>query len=308
MLHETRAAYGEVLQELAALDKNVVAFDADLSKSTKTAEIKKVDPKRHFNAGIAEANMMGMAAGMAVSGKLVFASSFAVFASGRPYEIIRNSIAYPKLNVKICATHAGVSVGEDGASHQAIADIAIMRALPNVRVYVVSDYYETKALIRHVAKIDGPCYVRMQRGKSEDIYDESSTFDFDKVRVLNKGKDICVFACGLMVQEALRAAAILKKEDIDITVCEVVSIKPLDEKGVTDLIAAHKYNFTFEEHSIIGGLYGAIAEAASKAPTNPLYPLGLNDVFGSSGKAKDVLEKYGLCAEHLVKVIKEKIK
>ena len=184
MAQETRVAYGEKLAELIKENENIIVLDADLTKSTKTIEAKKACPERHFNAGIAEANMMGMAAGLAASGKTVFASSFAMFASGRAWEIIRNSICYPKLNVKVCATHAGLSVGEDGASHQACEDVAIMRVLPNMKVFVPCDQYETKAVIDYVAKIDCPCYVRMGRGKVEDVYNENTVFDFDKVDVL----------------------------------------------------------------------------------------------------------------------------
>ena len=303
MKHETRVAYGEALKELAEVNKDVVVFDADLSKSTKTAEMKKADPARHFNAGIAECNMLGMAAGMAASGKIPFASSFAVFAAGRAFEIIRNSIAYPRLNVKIVATHAGLSVGEDGASHQAIEDIALMRSLPNMRVFVASDYYETKALIRHVATIDGPCYVRLQRGKSDDIYDEDTEFDFDKVRTLKEGGDIALIATGLMTQAALKAADTLKEKGLDVSVYEVVSLKPIDEEGILKIVAKHKKNFTIEEHNIIGGLYGAVSEVTAKAPSNPVYPIGVNDTFGESGTADEVMAKYGLTADHIVDVV-----
>ena len=307
MKHETRVAYGEALAELAKENKDIIALDADLSKSTKTAEIKKVDSERHINCGIAEADMMGIAAGLAASGKIPFASSFAVFAVGRAFEIIRNSICYPKLNVKICATHAGLSVGEDGATHQAIEDIALMRSLPNMKVFVASDYHETKALIRHVSEINGPCYVRMQRGKSEDIYDEDTVFDFYKPKELKKGKDIALIATGLMTQYALKAADILAQEGIDASVYEVVCLKPLADKEIREIIKSHRINFTIEEHSIIGGLYGAVAEAAIAEPSNPVYPIGVKDTFGESGKAEEVLKKYGLDEEGIIKAIKERI-
>ncbi|MCR4855575.1 MAG: transketolase family protein, partial [Erysipelotrichaceae bacterium] len=264
-------------------------------------EAKKACPERHFNAGIAECNMMGMAAGLAASGKTVFASSFAIFASGRAFEIIRNSIAYPKLNVKVCATHAGLSVGEDGASHQAIEDVAIMRAIPNMRVYVPCDQYQTKALIDYVAATDGPCYVRLGRGKVEDVYNENTVFDFDKVDVLRKGNgDVVLFAMGLMVQEALKAA-----EELDATVVNVSSIKPLDEENILKLLREHKRAYALEEHSIIGGLYSAIAEVKARTDiVTPLIPIGVNDVFGESGKMADVLKKYGLTAEHIIEVVR----
>ncbi len=300
MAQETRNAYGEKLAQLVQENENIVVLDADLTKSTKTVEAKKVCPERHFNAGIAECNMMGMAAGLAASGKTVFASSFAIFATGRAFEIIRNSICYPHLNVKVCATHAGLSVGEDGASHQSIEDVALMRVLPNMRVFVPCDQYEAKAVIEHVAKIDGPCYVRLGRGKVEDVYNEDSKFDFDKVDVLRKGKNVVLFAMGLMVQEALKAA-----EELDATVVNVSTIKPLDEEGVLELLRNHEKAYALEEHSIIGGLYSAIAEAKAKTDiATPLYPIGVNDTFGESGKAKDVLKKYGLTAEHIIEVVK----
>lgn len=301
MAQETRNAYGEKLAELIQKDEKIVVLDADLTKSTKTIEAKKACPERHFNAGIAECNMMGMAAGLAASGKTVFASSFAIFASGRAFEIIRNSIAYPKLNVKVCATHAGLSVGEDGASHQAIEDVAIMRAIPNMRVFVPCDQYQTKAVIEHVSKIDGPCYVRMGRGKVDDVYNEETKFDFEKVDVLRKGNgDVVLFAMGLMVQEAVKAA-----DELDATVVNVSCLKPLDEEGVLELLRSHKRAYALEEHSIIGGLFSAISEAKAKTDIcTPLTPIGVNDVFGESGKMNDVLKKYGLTAEHILEVVK----
>ncbi len=299
MAEETRNAYGKKLAELIVKDPNIVVFDADLTKSTKTAVAKKACPERHFNAGIAEANMMGMAAGMAASGKTVFASSFAIFAAGRAFEIIRNSICYPKLNVKVCATHAGLAVGEDGASHQAIEDVALMRALPNMQVFVPCDQYETEAVIEHVAKIDGPCYVRMGRGKVDDVFTPDTVFDFTKVNVLRKGSKVVLFAMGLMVQEALKAA-----DELDATVVNVSSIKPIDEAGILELLKSHKRAYALEEHSVIGGLFSAIAEIKAKSDvTTPVTPIGVNDTFGESGKAKDVLEKYGLTAAHIKEVV-----
>lgn len=305
MLHETRVAYGEALAELAQENPNIVALDADLSGSTKTALLKKVAPERHINAGIAECNMMGMAAGLAASGKKVFASSFAVFATGRAFEIIRNSICYPHLDVKVCATHAGLSVGEDGASHQAIADLAVMRALPNMQVYSPCDYYETKAIIRHVASINGPCYVRMGRGKVEDVFDENTTFEIGKVRVLNKGSKVCLFATGLMVQEALKVKDMFKAEGLDITVVNVSCLKPLDVEGIKALAKEHDICFALEEHNVIGGLYGALAEVLVQENCTRLYPYGVNDTFGESGSMGDVLNKYGLTAEAVYNKVKE---
>ena len=300
MAYETRTAYGEKLAELVKENENIVVLDADLSGSTKTAMAKKVAPERHFNAGIAECNMVGMAAGLAASGKIAFVSSFAVFATGRPFEIIRNSVCYPNLNVKICASHAGLSVGEDGASHQAIEDVALMRCLPNMHVFVPCDQYETRALIEYVAKLDGPCYVRLGRGKVEDVYDENKVFDFSKVDVLRRGKDVVLFAMGLMVQEALKAG-----EELDATVVNVTSVKPIDKDSIISLLKEHKKAYTLEEHSIIGGLFSAISEVkASTDISTPIYPIGVNDVFGQSGKMKDVLEKFGLTSNHIVEVVK----
>ena len=302
MTQETRNAYGEKLAELIKTNKNIVVLDADLTKSTKTIEAKNACPERHFNAGIAECNLMGMAAGLAASGKTVFASTFAVFATGRAFEIIRNSIAYPHLNVKVCATHAGLSVGEDGASHQSIEDVALMRVIPNMQVFVPCDQYSAKAVIEHVASIDGPCYVRLGRGKVEDVYNENTKFDFTKVNVLRKGNgNVVLFAMGLMVQEALIAA-----EQLDATVVDVTSIKPIDEAGILELLKTHTKAYTCEEHSIIGGLYSCISEIKAKTNiTTPIKPIGINDVFGESGKAKDVLDKYGLTAKHIVEVVNE---
>ena len=300
MAQETRVAYGEKLAEMIQKDENIVVLDADLTKSTKTIEAKKACPERHFNAGIAEANMMGMAAGLAASGKTVYASSFAIFATGRAWEIIRNSICYPNLNVKVCATHAGLSVGEDGASHQACEDVAIMRVLPNMKIFVPCDQYETKAVIEHVAKLNGPCYVRMGRGKVEDVYDENTVFTFDKPDILRKGNgDVVLFAMGLMVQEALKAA-----EELDATVVNVSCLKPIREDLILDLLKQHKRAYTCEEHSIIGGLFSTVAEIKAKSDcSTPITPIGVNDRFGESGKMNDVLKKFGLTASHILEVV-----
>lgn len=308
MMHETRVAYGEALAELVKENENIVVLDADLSGSTKTALAKKACPERHFNMGIAEGNMMTVAAGLAASGKTVFASSFAIFETGRAYEQIRNSIGYTKLNVKVCATHAGISVGEDGASHQSIEDIALMRVIPNMQVFVPSDYYQTKAVINYVSKVNGPCYVRIQRGKSEDVYNENTVFEnLLKAEILRQGKKAAIFATGLMVQEALKAADILAQENIDLTVVNVCSIKPLDTETICKVAKEHDALFTVEEHSIIGGLYGAISECLIANEPKKCVAIGVNDRFGESGTASSVLEAYGLCASNIVKVIKENI-
>lgn len=305
MALETRTAYGNELARLIKADNNIVVLDADLSKATKTYEAKKACPERHFNAGIAECNMMGMAAGLAASGKTVFASTFAVFAAGRAFEIIRNSICYPNLNVKICATHAGLSVGEDGASHQAIEDLAIMRSLPNMKVFVPCDQYETRAIIDYVAKIKGPCYVRLGRSKVDDVFDENTVFDPEKVKVLHQGKKIALFATGLMVQKTLNAAKMLKDKGVDATVVNVSCLKPLDKEGILKIAKEHDLAFAIEEHSIIGGLYGALSELLSKEHPLRLIPIGVNDTFGESGKANDVLKKYGLTEDNIIKTVEE---
>ena len=309
MAQETRNAYGVTLAELIKTNKNIVVLDADLTKSTKTIEAKKACPERHFNAGIAESNMMGMAAGLATMGLKPFASTFAIFGTGRAYEIIRNSICYPKLNVKVCATHAGLAVGEDGASHQAVEDIGIMRTLPNMRVYVPCDQYQAAAVTKHVAEIEGPCYARFGRGKVDDVYTAKKKFNLEKVDVLHKGSKVVIFATGLMVQEALKALEVLKKKGIDATVVNVCCLKPIDEKNIKNLLKEHTMAFSCEEHNVIGGLYSAIAEI--KAKTNistPIIPIAINDTFGESGKMKDVLNAYGMSAENIVKTIKKNYK
>ncbi len=304
MSQETRNAYGEVLAELILENENIVVLDADLTKSTKTALAKEACQERHFNMGIAEGNMMSVAAGLAASGKIVFASTFAMFAAGRPFEQIRNSICYPKLNVKICATHAGISVGEDGASHQAIEDISLMRSIPNMQVFSPCDQYETKAIIRHVASIDGPCYVRMGRGKVADVYNETTTFDFNKADIVRKGTKIAVFATGLMVQESLKAAEELSKDGIELTVVNVRSIKPLDEATIIEVAKSHDLLVTAEEHTVIGGLYGAISECLTANEPKRCLAVGVKDTFGESGPANEVLKKYGLSSEAIIKAIK----
>lgn len=304
MAQETRNAYGVKLAQLVKENPNIVVLDADLTKSTKTIEAKKVACERHFNMGIAESNMMGVAAGIASSNKVVFASSFAMFATGRAYEIIRNSICYPNLNVKICATHAGLSVGEDGASHQCVEDIALMRVIPNMKVFVPCDQYETMAVVEYVSKIDGPCYVRMGRGKVDDVYDENTKFDFTKAKVLKKGKKYLAIATGLMVQEALKASETLKEKGIELGVIDVCSIKPLDVETLKEQLKDYEYVFVCEEHNIYGGLYGAVCEALSTHKHNALiYPIGVNDEFGESGKGELVLEKYGICCSNIVKKV-----
>ncbi len=301
----TREAYGKVLAELIQENDRIVVLDADLTKSTKTADAKNVCPQRHFNMGIAEGNMISTAAGIAASGYTVFASSFAMFATGRAWEQVRNSVGYPHLNVKICGTHAGISVGEDGASHQAIEDIALMRVIPGMKVYQPCDAKETEAIIRHVAQEEGPCYVRLGRGKVDDVYAEEATFNVGKVSVLNQGKRVAIFATGLLVQEAMQAKATLIEKGINPTIVNVSCLKPLDEEGVLNILKTHEVIITAEEHNVIGGLGAAIAEVAMSEHPIKIHRMGMQDVFGESGPAQELLKKYQMTASDLVTKIEE---
>lgn len=307
MAKATREAYGEALAELIRENDKVVVLDADLSGSTKTAAAKKAVPERFFDMGIAEADMIGHAAGFAISGMIPFASTFAIFASGRAWEQIRNSVAYPNLNVKVCATHAGISVGEDGPTHQACEDIALMRVIPGIEIYVPADAAETKAVIRHVAETEGPCYVRLGRSAVDDVYTDESAVDVTKVNVLREGTDGVIFACGQMVQASLKAAEMLKETGLEITVADVCAIKPCDEKAILRLLEAHKNVFTAEEHSVIGGLGGMICEIASRECPRKIVTIGLNDCFAESGDEKSLMKKYGLDAESICKKIKASV-
>ena len=299
----TRAAYGEAIAELVQKNKNVVVLDADLAGSTKSGEAKKVCPERHFDMGIAEGNMMAVAAGLAASGKIAYASTFAVFATGRAYDQVRNSICYPNLNVKICATHAGITVGEDGASHQALEDIALMRAIPNMHVFQPCDGPEAKAIVKAVANIDGPCYVRLGRLAVESVNDpETYTYEYGKGIVMQKGEKVAIVATGMMVQEALEAA---KELDFDPTVVNINTIKPIDADLIKELAKTHDAIVTVEEHNVIGGLGGAVAEVlASETDRCPQYMLGVQDTFGQSGTPAELLDHYGLNAKHIAEYVK----
>lgn len=299
----TREAYGKALAEIVVNDDRVVVLDADLSGSTKTSEARAVCPKQHFNMGIAEGNMMSVAAGLAASGNTVFASSFAMFACGRAYEQIRNSIGYPHLNVKVCATHAGITVGEDGASHQMIEDLALMRAIPKMTVVVPCDATATKALIHAVYNYQGPCYVRLGRSGVDDVYSETDSFVLGKGNVLKQGEKVAIVACGMMVQEALKAAELLKEKGINATVVDMYSIKPIDEELLVSLAKNHELFVTCEEHNIYGGLGSAVAEVLSKNAPRKIAMVGMQDTFGESGTPKALLEKYGLTAEAIVETV-----
>ena len=303
----TREAYGEALRELGGQNENIVVLDADLSGSTKTAMFKKEYPTRFFNAGIAEQNMIGTAAGLAAAGKTAFASTFAVFATGRAFEQIRNSVCYPKLNVKVAATHAGLTVGEDGATHQAIEDVAIMRALPNMTVLVPADAAEAKAVVRWAAEYNGPVYIRLGRSGVPDVFDETYEFKFGKAVTLKEGKDVTLIGMGIMTSAALEAAEMLAEEGISATVLNMPTIKPIDEDAIVAAANATGAIVTCEEHNIIGGLGSAVAEVlAEKAPAR-LVRVGVKDTFGESGKPADLLKKYGLTASDIAAAAKQAI-
>lgn len=302
----TRKAYGDTLVKLGSQNSDIVVLDADLSKSTMTAGFKKNYPDRFFNMGIAEQNMYGVAAGLALSGKTVFASTFAMFAAGRAYEIVRNSIGYTRANVKICATHAGITVGEDGGSHQAIEDIALMRVIPGMTVISPSDAVSAEKLIEQAAAIDGPFYIRLGRSGVPVIYNENKNeIKIGKSTFLREGKDVTVIAAGIMVEKALEAAEILRGKGIDATVLDMHTIKPIDEKAVIDVAKNTGNIVVCEEHSVIGGLYGAVAEiVVNKAPCK-MAPVAIEDKFGQSGKPDELLEKYGLTVENIVRKVEE---
>lgn len=302
----TRDSYGNALVELGKEHENLVVLDADLAAATKTGVFKKVFPERHIDCGIAECNMMGVAAGLATTGKVPFASSFAMFAAGRAFEQIRNSIGYPKLNVKIGATHAGISVGEDGATHQCNEDIALMRTIPGMVVINPSDDVEARAAVKAAYKHEGPVYLRFGRLAVPVINDrEDYKFELGKCVVLREGKDITLIATGLPVAETLEAAEKLAADGIDAKVINIHTIKPLDEELIVEAAKETGKVVTIEEHSVIGGLGSAVCDVLSeKAPTKVLK-IGINDTYGESGPAVELVKKYGLDAESIYKKIKE---
>lgn len=302
----TREAYGKALAALANTNENVVVLDADLSKSTKTADFKAVAPEKFFNMGIAEGNMMGVAAGLSTCGKVPFVSTFAMFAAGRAFEQIRNSICYPKLNVKVCATHAGLTVGEDGASHQAIEDISLMRSVPNMVVINPADDIETEAAIKAVAEMEGPCYVRLGRMAVSRVNDEANyNFVIGKGITLAEGSDVAIIATGIMVEAALEAKEELAKEGINARVINIHTIKPIDEELIIKAAKETGVIVTAEEHSIIGGLGSAVAEVVSENCPVPVLRVGVKDTFGESGKPNELLEKYGLTSNDIVNKVKK---
>ena len=295
-----RNYYGKALAELATENPNVVVMDADLAGSTKTSDFQKVCPERFVEVGIAESNMIGIAAGLAASGKTVFASTFGVFATGRCWEQIRLGVAYPKLNVKIVASHCGISVGEDGASHQALEDIAIMRSLPNMVVIAPADAYETYAATKVLAAYNGPAYMRMGRADFPTILEPDVKFEIGKATVLREGADVTIVGCGQMVSSCLEAAESLASEGIEAEVINMSTIKPLDRETLIASVSKTGCCVTAEEHSIIGGLGSAVAEVLCESACVPLERVGTKDTFGESGKPADLMVKYGLTTEDIV--------
>ena len=293
----TREAYGEALKEIGGKNEQIVVLDADLSKSTKTNVFAKAYPQRFFNVGIAEQNLVGTAAGLAASGKIPFVSTFAMFAAGRAFEQIRNSVCYPKLNVKVAATHAGLTVGEDGASHQAIEDVSLMRSLPNMTVLVPADEEETRQAIAWASEYQGPVYIRLGRMSVDNVSPEGYVFAPAKAAVLTEGNDVTLIANGVMVTAALEAAKTLAAEGIQARVINMASVKPLDAAAVVSAAKETGAIVTCEEHSIIGGLGSAVAEVLSEQAPAPMERVGVKDTFGESGKPKELLAKYGLTAD-----------
>ncbi|MDO4745556.1 MAG: transketolase family protein [Bacillota bacterium] len=300
----TRQAYGKALVELGEKHPELVVMDADLSKSTMTAEFGKAYPERFFNMGIAEQNLYASAAGLALSGKTVCASTFAMFAAGRAFEIIRNSIGYTKANVKICATHAGITVGEDGASHQTFEDIALMRTIPGMTVINPSDGVSAKKLLEQAVAMYGPCYVRLGRAAVPVFYGEDAEITLGKGNLVKNGKDVTIVATGIMVNEAVIAAETLAAEGIDARVIDIHTIKPIDEEIIIKAATETKAIVTAEEHSVIGGLGSAVAEVVVKNAPVKMAMVGQKDTFGESGKPDQLKEKYGMTAADIVAAVK----
>lgn len=298
----TRQSYGEALLELGKENEQIVVFDADLASATKTNLFAKEFPNRFFDMGIAEQNMISTAAGMATCGKIPYASTFAVFAAGRAYDQIRNSVCYPKLNVKICATHAGITVGEDGATHQMIEDISLMRTLPNMTVISTSDDIQTKWAVKEISKLNGPVYLRLSRLATPVIYDENQKFEIGKAVQIGEGTDATIFATGVTVSEALKAQEELKIKGIDVRVVDIHTIKPIDKDIIVKCAKETKRLISIEDHNIIGGLGSAISEVLADEYPVKLTRLGINDTFGKSGKATELMEYFGITANDIVQL------
>ena len=296
----TRQSYGEALVELGKKNENVVVLDADLSSATKTNLFAKEFPNRFINVGIAEQNLMGIAAGLSTFGKIPYASTFAVFAAGRAYDQIRNSICYPKLNVKICATHAGITVGEDGATHQMLEDLSLMRTLPNMMVFSPSDDTQTKWITQEIAKMNGPTYMRLARVATPIIYDQNQKFEIGKAIGLGEGTDATVFATGVTVSEALKAQEELAKENIHIRVVDVHTIKPIDREMIVKCAKETKKLITVEDHSIIGGLGSSVCEVLAEEYPTKVIRMGIQDRFGKSGKAEQLIKYFKIGYEAIM--------
>ena len=298
----TRQSYGEALLELGKENEKVVVFDADLSAATKTDLFAKEFPNRFFDMGIAEQNMISTAAGMATCGKIPYASTFAVFAAGRAYDQIRNSVCYPNLNVKICATHAGITVGEDGATHQMIEDISLMRTLPNMTVISTSDDIETKWAVKEISKIEGPVYLRLSRLETPIIYDENQKFEIGKSIQIGDGTDGTIFATGVTVSEALKAQETLKEKGVNVRVVDIHTIKPIDKEMIVKCAKETKKLVSIEDHNIIGGLGSAISEVLTEEYPAKLVRLGIHDTFGKSGKAEELMKYFEITAGNIEKL------
>lgn len=301
----TRQSYGEALLELGKENKNIVVFDADLSTATKTNIFAKEFPERFYDMGIAEQNMISTAAGMSTCGKIPYASTFAVFAAGRAYDQIRNSVCYPKLNVKICATHAGVTVGEDGATHQMIEDISLMRTLPNMTVLSTSDDVQTKWAVKEISKINGPVYLRLSRLATPIIYGENQKFEIGKAVQIGEGTDATIFATGVTVSEAIRAQEILENKGIKVRVVDIHTVKPIDKDMVIKCAKETKKLISVEDHNVIGGLGSAISEVLTEEYPVKLVRMGINDTFGKSGKAIELMQYFGITAENIVEKVEK---
>jgi transketolase len=295
----TRDGYGDALLELGEKDANIVVLDADLAKSTQTERFKLKWPERFIDCGVAEQNLIAVSAGLAVTGKIVFASTFAMFATGRAYDQVRNTVAYSKLNVKICATHGGITVGEDGSSHQALEDITLMRAIPGMKVVVPADYYETREAVKALAYLEGPAYIRLGRPKVPIIFDDDYLFEFDKAPVMREGSDLTILACGFMLYQALSAAEELAQAGVEAEVLNLHTVKPLDREGILASVSKTGRVVTCEEHGVFGGVGGAIAELLGEEMPVPMRMIGIRDSFGTSGRVDELVEHFGLDSRHI---------
>ncbi len=300
-----RQSYGEALAELGKKNEKIVVLDADLSSATKTNIFAKEFPERFLDMGIAEANMIGTAAGLATCGKIPYVSTFAAFAAGRAYDQIRCSVCYPKLNVKICVTHSGITVGEDGATHQMIEDISMMRTMPNMTVMTTSDDVETKWAVEEISKIEGPVYLRLARVKTSKIYDENQKFEIGKAIQIGEGTDATIFATGVTVEQALIAKEELQKQGIEVRVVDMHTIKPIDKEMIIKCAKETKKLISVEDHSIIGGLGSAISEVLTENYPVKLKRIGINDCFGRSGKAEELIKYFGIDSESIKKAVQE---